>query len=157
MEDKWHDRLQRALQPLPTRQGGITVLLATSGTPPALAMLSSGDVLVDGDVVRAGLWATSSAISRLGGAFSLLVPAGEVALRVEAVDANATVAGDVAMIEGRLADVRPTAEPPWVASLRFTPSDPSDGRIGTHLKYWSAVRAWLSGDGPPPEAPSVAE
>ena len=154
MDADRQDRLQDALEPLPTREGGITVVLATAGVPPALAMLSSGDVLVADGSVRAGVWASSSVVSRLGGAFSLLVPAGDVALRVEAVDAQAVVSGDVARIGGRLSDVRPTAEPPWTAYLRFGPGDPSDDRIDSHLSYWASVRSWLRDEGPPPVVPS---
>lgn len=154
MDTDWQIRLQDALEPLPTREGGITIVLATAAAPPALAMLSSGDVLLKDGTVRAGVWATSSVVSRLGGAFSLLVPAGDVALRVEANDAGATTSGDVALIEGTLADVRPTAEPPWTAFMRFGPSDPSDERIDAHLAYWTSVRSWLRDDGPAPTPPS---
>jgi hypothetical protein len=153
MSDSWTERLSSALDPLPDASGGSTIVLATAGTPPALALLSTGDVLIVGSIVRVGLWATSSAATRLGGAFSLLVPAGDVALRVGVGDARAQRHGYVAMIEGRLGDIRPTAEPPWVPVMRFVPDDPSDPRVATHLDYWVAVRHWLAGQGTPPDPP----
>lgn len=149
------DRLTSALAPLPDASGGISIVLATAGAPPALALLSTGDVLVSDGRVRVGLWATSSAVTRLGGAFSLLVPAGEVALRVEVGDARGQRYDHVAMIEGRLGDIRPTAEPPWVPVMRFIADDPADPRIAGHLEYWVAVRRWLAGEGEPPEPPEA--
>lgn len=141
----WRDRLGEILAPLPTEEGGVLVVMATSGVPPAMAMLSSGDVLVEQDVVRVGVVGTSSVVARLGGAFSLLVSAESAGIRVEVLDASATRSGDLAMIEGRLNEVRPTTEPPWLTEQRFRPSHPAAAAIPAHLLYWSAVREWLSG------------
>ncbi|MGH9167394.1 MAG: hypothetical protein ACRD02_06130 [Acidimicrobiia bacterium] len=136
-------RLDEALEPLPTAEGGIVVVLATAGPPPALAMLSSGDVYVEGDTVRVATYQGSSASNRLGGSFSLLVPAGEEALRVEVEDAGSRPAGKLALIEGRIREIRPTAEPPWVMELRFRPAGEGAGVEG-FLSYWRAVRSWLA-------------
>ncbi|MGH8874670.1 MAG: hypothetical protein ACRDVM_05385, partial [Acidimicrobiia bacterium] len=140
--------------PLPTAEGGIVVVLATAGPPPALAMLSSGDVAVDGDRVRVATYGGSSAAARLGGSFSLLVPGKDLALRVEVVEAHSRPAGKLAIIEGRIEAIRPTAEPPWTMELRFRPNPAA--RVDGFLSYWQAVRTWLASgaDGEPPP-PSV--
>lgn len=153
MIDRSREQLAAALSPLPDATGGSMIVLATSGTPPALALLSTGDVLVAGDIARVGLWAGSSAATRLGDGFSLLVPAGDVALRVEVSDAHAEEHGHVALIEGRITNVRATSEPPWVPVFRFIPDDPADPRVSDHLEYWTAVRRWLEERGDPPTPP----
>ena len=153
MRTDWLARVHEVLQPLPTEAGGVAVVLATAGPPPALALLSSGDVLVDDGEVHVGVFGTSSAVTRLGGAFSLLVPAGSVVLRVEVAEARATTEGELAHIRGSLTDIRPTSEPPWVTELRFRPSHPGVAAVPDHLAYWTEVRAWLAGEGPPPTPP----
>ncbi len=110
-----------ALARLPTTRGGDVIVLATAGSPPAVAMLSTGDVWIDGLWVRVAVHATGSAVSRLGGAFSLLFPARDHALRVEVVPAESRVSGDLAVLEGPIVAVRPTSEPPWVIDLVFRP------------------------------------
>ena len=120
--------VRRALAPLPEAEGGIAVVLATSGVPPAVALLSSGDVDVSATAVRAVTYGGSSAATRLGTAFTLLVPAGEVAYRVEVDGATSRPAGRLALIEGRLAAIRPTAEPPWMLDLRFRRAAGGDDR-----------------------------
>jgi len=141
-----------ALAPLPTSAGGIVVVLATAGPPPAIAMLSSGDVHLDGETVRVAVHAGSSAGGRLGGAFTLLVPDGGRALRVEAVEATARVIGELALLEGRLARIRPTAEPPWTFDLSFHPE--SLAGVDRFVAYWAGVREWLADpDRDPPTAP----
>lgn len=157
MPPDWNARLQEILEPLPTENGGIAIVLATAGTPPAMAMLSSGDVLVSDGWVRVGVYGSSSTVSRLGGSFTLLVPARTAALRVEAVEASATPAGELALLEGRLHDVRPTREPPWITEMRFRASSPSAPGVPGHLRYWTAVRDWLSGSGPTPTPPPTPE
>lgn len=148
------ERAVAALAPLPTSHGGAVVVMATAFTPPALAVLASGDVHVGPERVRVGVFADSSAATRLGGAFSLLVPDGQVCLRIEAVDATARTHGDLALVEGRLHDIRPTAEPPWVVDLRFRPGLAATDAVSTHVDYWADVRAWLAGERPtPPNVP----
>jgi hypothetical protein len=148
--------LPEILGDLPTEAGGVAIVLATSGTPPALALLSAGDVLVTAEgEVRCCVYATSSVVSRLGGAFTLLVPDETRMLRVEAVDARASVHGEVALVEGTLAGVRPTSEPPWRMSMGFEPDGPGDPRIAAFVEYWRAARAWLEDPASdPPEPPS---
>lgn len=144
------EEAQEALRPLPTEDGGTIVVLATAGVPPAVAMLSSGDVLVNEDRVRAALYAGASAGRRLGGAFTLLVPTRERAVRVEATDASAREAGRLVLLEGDLTGVRPTAEPPWGIHMRFFPT--AEEGVADFLHYWRSVREWLEGgatDEPP--------
>src|SRR5690606_16715666 len=58
-----------AIAPLPDVDGGLAIVIATASSPPAVAMLSTGDVAVVGTTVRVGLIAGSSVGRRLGGAF----------------------------------------------------------------------------------------
>ncbi|HJR92103.1 MAG TPA: hypothetical protein VJ938_06665 [Acidimicrobiia bacterium] len=154
MTDELARRVQAALEPLPDETGGIAVVLATAAEPPALAVLSSGDVLIREDVVRVGIHASSSTVHRFGGSFSLLVPLGEVAARVEALDGECRVEGDLALIEGRVSAVRATAEPPWLLELGFRPAEAGHPASPSHLSYWRAVRMWLAGELPkPPSLP----
>jgi hypothetical protein len=149
------EALRTAVEPLPTSTGGIAIVLATVGPPPAISLLSSGDVALDGDMLRLAVYAGSSTVARLGGSCTLLVPSGGGALRVELLRADARPAGPLAVIEGRISSVRPSHEPPWSLRLDFLPIK-SQGR-DTFLEYWRQVRAWLMegarGDGP--AAPSV--
>lgn len=155
MTDDGHiDPVRRALDPLPGVDGGVAVVLATSGVPPAIALLSSGDVDVDGTTVRAVTYGASSAANRLGGAFTLVVAAGEVTYRVEATQATVRHAGNLALLEGTLGEVRPTAEPPWLLELAFRRDPAADPqRAEGFVAYWSAVRRWLRSGaaGDPPE------
>lgn len=144
--------LDRALGPLPTVDGGIVVVLATAGAPPAMAMLSSGDVCVIGTTVRVALHGSSSAGRHLGGAFTLLVPAPGRALRAEVVEATARTAGRLLLLEGRLDAIRPTAEPPWTFGMSFGPT--GSGDVQRFVTYWRDVRAWLADPvQPPPHLP----
>ncbi len=149
------ERVRAVLAPLPDAGGGAAVVLATSGVPPAVALLSTGDVAINGAVARAVTYGGSSVATRLGTAFTLVVPAGDVTFRVEVVDATSRAAGKLAVIEGTIDGVRPTAEPPWMLDLRFRP-DPDAGptEVEPFLAYWAAVRGWLragaTGDPPVP-------
>ncbi len=60
------DAFATAVAPLPTATGGIAIVLATAGPPPAITPLSTGDIVVDGRTVRLALFAENSAVSRLG-------------------------------------------------------------------------------------------
>lgn len=152
--EELRERVENALAQLPTESGGMAIALATAGSPPAIALLSSGDVYVSGEIARVGIYGSSSAVSRLGGAFTLLVPLGDIAVRVEAVSATATEAPPLAMIEGRIAAVRPTAEPPWTLEMGFTPEPANHPSIPDFLNYWSQVKAWLAGEqSSPPQIP----
>jgi hypothetical protein len=154
IDDHLRSALKTALEPLPGLHGGTAVVLATAGTPPALALLSTGDVHVEGDTVRVVTYRGSSAARRLGGSFSLLVPAGETAFRVEAIEAAARSKGTVELIEGRLAGVRPTAEPPWLLDMSFRPAPGADEAAALRfIDYWTDVRSWLEGGatGSPPD------
>jgi hypothetical protein len=136
------DEARAILRPLPTAEGGIIVVLATAGTPPAIAMLSSGDVLIGQDnKVLVGLHGDSSAGRRLGGAFSILVPSVNTALRLEVTQATARTIGGVVLLEGQAAGMRHTSEPPWAITMRFSPQS-SEG-IAEHVRYWREMRAWL--------------
>lgn len=149
------ERLGVALRSMPTEQGGPALVLATAGVPPAMALLSTGDVHLSGDVFRVAVHGGSSVVTRLEGSFTVLVPGADEALRVEVVDATARKTGDLAVLEGRLADVRPTSEPPWVLQMSFRPAGP--GGVQRHLEYWRSVRSWLASGatGEPPPLPHL--
>lgn len=153
MRVEWLPRVRDVLAPLPTEAGGIAVVLATAGVPPALALLSSGDVLISEEEVHVGVFGSSAVVTRLGDAFSLLVPAGEVLLRLEVAEARVTTEGELAHIQGPLSDIRPTSEPPWVTELAFRPHHVGAAAVPTHVTYWAGVRAWLAGDASPPTPP----
>lgn len=146
-------RVQEALARLPSATGGDAIVLATSGPPPAMALLSTGDVhIVDGEVL-VGIHASSSAVSRLGGSFTLLIPLGEIAARIEVASASASTHGPLALLSGEIASIRPTTEPPWVLEMRFRPEHSGHPAIPQHLRYWVGVRDWLAGGSPHPPAP----
>ena len=149
------DRVAGALSELPTKSGGLAVVLATAGTPPAMALLSSGDVYMEDNEIRVGIYASSSAVTRLGTAFTLLVPMGEIAARIEATDVRSKIQPPLAMLEGSISSIRPTAEPPWVLEMRFAPEPPDDRAIPNYLEYWTGVRAWLSGQSTEPPVPPI--
>lgn len=148
-------RLVRALEPLPTAAGGVAIVMATAGVPPAMALLSTGDVRVDDDRVSVVTYRGSSVSQRLGGSFTLMVPASDVALRVEVVDAVVRSEGNVELVEGRLVGIRPTAEPPWLLEMSFRPERSDNPSIAGFVDYWALVRAWLErgGTGTPPPTP----
>lgn len=145
------DEAREALQPLPTEEGGIIVILATAGSPPAIAMLSSGDVLVTDDRVRAALYSGTAAERRLGDAFTLLVPTRDRAVRLEVTEASARISDRHVILEGRLSGARPTAEPPWGIDMRFFPV--GDHGVTEFISYWNGTRRWLE-DGATGESPS---
>ena len=148
------ESLVEVLSELPGKEGGLAILLATASSPPALAVLSSGDVLVVEDNVRVGIHASSSAVRHLGGSFSLLIPLAEVAVRVEVSNATAEVGERLARIEGSIARLRPTAEPPWVLEMRFRALGNDVERMADYVAYWHGVRSWLAGASPEPQMPS---
>jgi hypothetical protein len=141
-------RVEEILEELPTAEGGRIVVLSTAGSPPAVALLSSGDVLVADGRARAAVYGRSSAASRLGGAYTLLVADQQVAYRVEVVEASARSLGDLAVLEGEIGDVRPTVEPPWAMAMDFHPLRPEG--VDDHLRYWQQVRGWLEAGTPEP-------
>lgn len=146
-------RLEQAIARLPTTDGGSAIVLATAGTPPAMALLSTGDVYIHGDRVSVVTYRGSSASQRLGGSFTLLVPGGDAAFRIEVVEAVTRSAGKIELIEGRLVAIRPTAEPPWLIEMSFRPDPPDDPSVGAFVEYWSRVRTWLQAGaiGEPPK------
>jgi len=92
----------------------------------------------------------------LGKTFTLLVPLGSLAVRIEARDAQVRVTDGLALISGEVVAMRPTAEPPWALEMRFRPEPADDPSIPGYLEYWRSVRAWLDGSAPdPPRVPSV--
>jgi hypothetical protein len=154
IDDELRRALTAALEPLPDLDGGIAIVLATAGPPPALALLSAGDVRVGGNTVRVVTYRGSSAARRLGGSFALLVPAGERAFRVETTEATVRLSGNVELIEGRLVGIHPTAEPPWLLDLSFRPASGADeAEVVPFLRYWGDVRSWLENgaEGSPPD------
>ena len=146
------EALLAAIDPLPTTAGGTAIVLATAGPPPTITPLSTGDIAVAGDTVRLAVFADNSAVDRLGGSCTLLVPTDRSALRVSLQPASARRAGPLAVIEGDIVALRPSSEPPWRLRLYFEPAE-KRGR-DAFVEYWTKVRSWLeqgaSGDGPQP-------
>jgi hypothetical protein len=145
-------KVGQALERLPSASGGTAIVIAAAGSPPALAVLTTGDVFLEGDSIRIALHGGSSVPRRLEGGCSLLVPVGSGLLRVEVAPAESREAGPVDVIEGTVADIRPTAEPPWIPTMAFSPAPSGD--VEPTLEYWRAMREWLSGgaqdEGPTP-------
>lgn len=151
--DELLHEVQAAIEPLPTVEGGSMLVLATAGVPPAVALLSTGDVAVVDGEVRVAVHGGSSVATRLGAAFTLVVPDRDEAYRVEVEPAASRPAGDLTVISGPIVSIRPTAEPPWVMRASFQPArDASADRAGAYVSFWSSVRTWLTdgaeGDGP---------
>lgn len=151
-EESIEQRIGTALSELPDRQGGKAIVLATSSDPPSIALLSTGDVYYDGSKLHVGVHASSSAVSRLGRSFTLLIPLGTSAARMEAEDASVELKPPLARITGGVKSIRPTAEPPWMLDMRFRPVSVDHPSIGDYVTYWHGVRAWLAGEQeePPP-------
>ncbi len=146
------EALLAAVAPLPTIEGGTAIVLATAGPPPAITPLSTGDVAVAGDTVRLALFADNSAVGSFGGSCTLLVPTEQGPLRVALQPAVVREAGPLAVIEGSIVSLRPSAEPPWSLRLDFRPAA-EEGREA-FVQYWRQVRSWLEqgapGEGPQP-------
>jgi hypothetical protein len=119
-----------------------------------VTLLSTGDVVVDGDTVRIALFADNSAAARLGGTCTLLVPTDRGALRISLQPAFVREAGQLSVIEGNIVSLRPSYEPPWSLRLEFSPVA-EQGR-DAFVEYWAQVRSWLErgapGEGPQPPA-----
>jgi|SRR5271165_868827 len=144
--------LAAAIEPLPEPTGGIAVTLSTAGPPPAVALLSTGSVLVSETSISVAVVRGSSVVSRLGGTAILLVPYDGGALRAEIGNASARRAGPLDVIEGSILDIRPSAELPWSLAMNFAPKDPASAEY--YIDHWRNVRRWLAdgahGDGPLP-------
>lgn len=147
--------LRAALAVEPTAAGGPAIALASAGPPPAFALLATGAVALGQDLtLRIALQRGASAAAHLGGSCSLLVADDRGgALRVAVAPARVRDAGPIALIEGPVASIRPSHEPPWSLVLRFDVDAGAGAAAAPHLVYWRAVAAWLtagaSGDGPP--------
>ena len=145
-------KVEAGLETLPSRAGGSALIVASASSPPALAVLSTGDVFLEGTSIRIALHGGSSASRRLEGACSLLVPVRSGLLRVEVAPAQARRAGPVDVIEGTVVNIRPTAEPPWIPTMAFSPAPSGD--VAPTLEYWRSMREWLrggaGGEGPTP-------
>jgi hypothetical protein len=135
------DILLAAIAPLPTVDGGPAIILATAGPPPTITPLSTGDIAVTDDTVRLALFADNSAVKWLGGSCTILVPTEKGPLRVSLQSAIAREAGPLAVIEGNIVSLRPSAEPPWSLRLGFEPTA-EEGREA-YVRYWTEVRSWL--------------
>jgi hypothetical protein len=149
------DELAEILATLPTREGGAVILLATGGSPPALSMLSTGDVYIGADAARVAVHSSSAAARHAQHGCSLLVPGLTTAYRVEMSSVQAREAGDLVVLEGPVTRVRPTAEPPWRMAMQFAPDGTGDPE--PFVVFWRAVRSWLEngahGAAPAPPAP----
>jgi len=150
------DAFLAAVRPLPTTAGGIAIVVATAGPPPAVNLLSTGDISVADDTVRIAVFANNSLVTHLGGSCTILVPTDGYAVRVSLQPAVARPAGPLAVIEGNIVSVRPSVEPPWSLHLNFRPAE-EQGRgvfVDSFVDYWTQVRSWLEqgapGEGPQP-------
>lgn len=135
------DELRAALAARPDQHGGDVLVLATEGPPPALALVTSFGVALTESGVRVGVQGQGAAANRLGGSFALLVPRRTSALRVEVAPARSRMAGPMAVLEGPITAIRPTAELPWELNMAFTPNDPA--RTPAMLEHWAEVHEWL--------------
>lgn len=148
--------LAAAVEPLPTEEGGIALVLCTVGPPPAIALLSTGSVWLEDDWIRIGVMAGSSAVTRLGERAVLVVPWRGTVLRALVAPATWRPAGPVSVIEGPIASIEPSKELPWVLQMNFVPSGSPGSK--EFLAYWKQLRDWLNtggtDEGPdPPIAP----
>lgn len=150
--------LAAALAPLPTLDGGAMLVLATGDGPPAIAVLSTGDVALVGSELRVAVHAGSSASTRLAGSCSLLVPDRDEAYRVEVSPASTRKSRELTVISGPIVSIRPTAEPPWVMRATFHAAGETGDEAAGYVSFWAEVRAWLEsgaeGDGPPLPPPT---
>lgn len=146
------DAVFEALSHPPDLDGGTAIAMATAASPPAMAVLSTGDVVFDGRTVLVGIHGSSSVVSRLNGAFTLLVPLRSSAARIEVVDAIVELAPPLAKISGTVDSIRPTAEPPWTLRMLFLPEPADHPALPAFVRYWADVRSWLRGDRPEPPA-----
>src|SRR5215216_1028254 len=76
------DAFLAAVRPLPTTAGGSAIVVATAGPPPAVNLLSTGDISVADDTVRIAVFANNSLVAHLGGSCTILVPTDGYAVRV---------------------------------------------------------------------------
>ncbi len=105
--------------------------------------------------VRVGVHGSSSAADRFDGSFTLLVPIGDIAVRVEVSEATMTATPPLVKFEGPIDSMRPTAEPPWQVEMTFIPKPRDHPSIPDHVEYWKQVKAWLASESPaPPEIPT---
>jgi len=130
------------------------IVLACSGRPPAVALLSSGDVHMSSGRVLVGIHGSSSAAARFDGSFTLLVPLGDIAVRLEVSAATVAESPPLVKFEGPIDSIRPTAEPPWLVEMKFVPERRDHPAIPRYIEYWQEVKAWLANERPePPQIP----
>jgi hypothetical protein len=146
-------RVTDALRAEPDESGGPAVVIASAGGPPPMALLATSSVWLDGSTLRAALLGTASVVQRLGGSCTFMLTHADAVLRVSVEPATARPAGDLIVIEGPVADVRPSVELPWRLELRFIRQG-GDDLARVHLRYWALLRVWLRagarGEPPPP-------
>jgi hypothetical protein len=144
--------LEQALERLPDKDGGSVVVLAAGCAAPAMALLSTGDVLLRDDVVSAAVWAggSAAAVVEAGSGFSLMVATAGGAIRVEVEHAATRHAGALTVIEGPITRLRLTSEPPWAPDLCFRLANGDVAAASAFVAFWASVREWLAAGAEPP-------
>lgn len=142
-------RWRELLDDEPDPSGGRVVVLATDSSPPAVSLLTTSSVRLDGDRVTVAIQATSTAARRPSSSFTLLTDDGGGGQRLEVTEVQQRAAGHVVLLDGVVSRCVPMAESPWRLELRFVPEC---GDPAPLLRSWQALRRWLRGGavGPPP-------
>lgn len=156
MTDRLHQRLAVLLATLPDETGGLAVIAAIDSSPPAMAMLSTGHVVLDGDTVKLVTEARSSIATATPRTSASILIADEVTvLRASIAPLITDVYEHLAVLSGRLISIRPSVEMPWSLQLSFVPS--GRARREPFLDYWHAVRTWVLDGcrGSPPPHPRL--
>lgn len=140
---------KRLLDEEPDVDGGRVVVLATSSSPPAMALLTASSVALDGEQATVAVQARSTAGQRAADGFTLLAEDGGGGQRLEVAGVTRERAGDLVLLRGTVTRSLSMTEGPWRLLLRF---QAEAGDATPLLRFWSELRRWLRGgaDGPPP-------
>jgi hypothetical protein len=142
---------RRLLAEAPDADGGRVAVLATSSSPPAMSLLTTSSIVLDGDRVTVAVQAGSTAAQRDADGFTLLAEDGGGGQRLEVVAVSRRRADHLVLLEGTIHRGVAMAEAPWRLDLRFRPEA---GDAAPLLRFWEQLRRWLRGGaaGPPPAA-----
>lgn len=142
MTDELYQRLAALLARLPDETGGLAVVAAVDSSPPALAMLSTGTVVLDGDNVKMVTEARSSIATATPRTSASILVADEVTVLRASIAPLTTLRYEhLAVLAGPLTSIRPSVEMPWSLQLFFVPSGLATRQ--PFLDYWHTVRGWL--------------
>jgi hypothetical protein len=137
------ERWERLLAVAPDEHGGAVVLLATDSTPPAVALLTTASVVLDGDGVQIAVQAASSVARRPAESCTLVVGDGTATGRLEVALSERREAGGLVVLSGRVVAAPVMAEAPWVLTMWFQPG--AQGDAAPLLRFWADLRRWLRG------------